>query len=862
MKKKLWLFTLLFVLAVAFSGLSVYAAEDASSDSTSKTSNQASYSTSISGETVYLCNETALSKNVGTKATLEYRVVANGGGYKQAGFLTTDVYNTMYPFTGTGGYMMHVNADETHFITWLNQGSTYKVEYEVESATSFAYTVTETLANGTTSTLDLSEAVKYPEAGSVGGYFGLWFSAGVGPVRLTDMRFYDEEGNDLGFTSNKGDALLIKNTSELPEYKDGDLAYDITILGTSETWTACQTFYFSNETKFDAAEGDRIVMEYTVAESSHAFTQYGVIATSTPGALYPFSSGASGYMKYLNGDKEDEPFFVEGATYKIVFTYTSAAEGVFDIDGTVTKDGVTTRLPQFTSVAQNGEDFNGYIGLWHSGGGVGGVRLTNAKIYGENGLDLGFRANDVNNTNGNFVATDNLNEEYDEVDLADIQVNYEVSLQGVDALYLSSASAIDTSAGKKVYIDWSVASSSGGNACGFLSSGSPEAQYPYTGGQGTLLQSTFALLMQAGCSYHAQIEYLESGYTVMVLKTDATGKTTSISRKFGELYATPETDVFPKGDHIGLYFWAGPAATAELTLKIYDENGNNLGLQYNESGALGTTVITEPEYTVTYMNGTTDISDKFAEAYTKYTCGKGLSRLPVYSDSETKTYVSGWYLDEACTQKFSEIQPFTRQENLTLYAKFEKYTYTVEFDSNSGSGSMASISLAYDESKALTANTFTRTGYDFVGWSQDYDATEAEFADGATVSILTETNGDYITLYAVWSLSHYTITYELNGGTNGANAESYTINDVITLADATKEGVEFLGWYTSSDFAEGTKVTEVRGSSNVTLYAKFSEPEKKSGGCGSNLGAIGGLGGAAMLLAAACLVLKKRSYNK
>jgi uncharacterized repeat protein (TIGR02543 family) len=83
-------------------------------------------------------------------------------------------------------------------------------------------------------------------------------------------------------------------------------------------------------------------------------------------------------------------------------------------------------------------------------------------------------------------------------------------------------------------------------------------------------------------------------------------------------------------------------------------------------------------------------------------------------------------------------------------------------------------------------------------------------------------NGQY---NATCTATSYTITYELNGGTNPSNAKtSYTIEDEYTLPTPTKTNYNFGGWYTSSDFS-GTAVTRIaKGSTgNKTFYAKWTQ---------------------------------------
>ena len=71
----------------------------------------------------------------------------------------------------------------------------------------------------------------------------------------------------------------------------------------------------------------------------------------------------------------------------------------------------------------------------------------------------------------------------------------------------------------------------------------------------------------------------------------------------------------------------------------------------------------------------------------------------------------------------------------------------------------------------------------------------------------------------------FTISYTLDGGTNDANNPTdYTVETAtITLADATKDGYTFEGWYSEAAFTN--QVTEIATGStgDVVLFAKYSE---------------------------------------
>lgn len=54
---------------------------------------------------------------------------------------------------------------------------------------------------------------------------------------------------------------------------------------------------------------------------------------------------------------------------------------------------------------------------------------------------------------------------------------------------------------------------------------------------------------------------------------------------------------------------------------------------------------------------------------------------------------------------------------VTGTADVSAFPYSVKFNANGGTGSMANESFIYGMEKALTANAFTRTGYTFQGWA-------------------------------------------------------------------------------------------------------------------------------------------------
>ena len=119
----------------------------------------------------------------------------------------------------------------------------------------------------------------------------------------------------------------------------------------------------------------------------------------------------------------------------------------------------------------------------------------------------------------------------------------------------------------------------------------------------------------------------------------------------------------------------------------------------------------------------------------------------------TKTGYSfdGWYDKTSGGTKYTRV--FACKDGLkTLYAHWTANKYTIKYHGNGAtSGSMKSISSCkYNTSYKLSANTFQRNGYKFIGWSTKADGSDTFYGDGATVSNLSITNGATVKLYAQW----------------------------------------------------------------------------------------------------------------
>ena len=188
-----------------------------------------------------------------------------------------------------------------------------------------------------------------------------------------------------------------------------------------------------------------------------------------------------------------------------------------------------------------------------------------------------------------------------------------------------------------------------------------------------------------------------------------------------------------------------------------------------------------------------------------------LKSLPVPTkDGYTPLY---WYINEGCTETYD---PETTEANkiTDLYVCWSISNYTVTFDGNGGDVNGEEIMNVTYDSTYGDLPTAERYGYDFAGWFTEVEG--GEEVKSEDVVKITEDQ----TIYAHWTINQYTITFEVDGG---SECEKITqdYSTTIVLPEPTKTGYTFVHWCSdselSSEYTETTMPAE-----NVTLYAKWS----------------------------------------
>lgn len=223
------------------------------------------------------------------------------------------------------------------------------------------------------------------------------------------------------------------------------------------------------------------------------------------------------------------------------------------------------------------------------------------------------------------------------------------------------------------------------------------------------------------------------------------------------------------------------------------------------------------------------------------TASKSVTYNSTYGDLPTPTRTgytfAGWYTAPSGGTKVTSSTTVSITSGQTLYAHWTANTYSVVYDANGGTGTMENSSHTYGTPSSLRANTFTLTGYSFSGWNTADNGTGIFYSNQQSVSTLTPTDGEIVTLYAQWTANTYTITFDNQGADISSGTTSMEVTYDSILPDITppeKTGYKFNGYYGSVGGTGGKYYNQggdpysdkiYEHESNIILYAKWTAYE-------------------------------------
>ena len=247
------------------------------------------------------------------------------------------------------------------------------------------------------------------------------------------------------------------------------------------------------------------------------------------------------------------------------------------------------------------------------------------------------------------------------------------------------------------------------------------------------------------------------------------------------------------------------------------------------------------EYELTYDANAGEDEVKNVPAKDSYVDTKSyhIFNIPTMVPEREGYTFKGWASSaEASVAMFQPGKTITVQSgepSKTLYAIWEKkqIEYELTYDANAGEDEVKNVPAkdSYVDTKSyhifnIPTMVPEREGYTFKGWASSAEASVAMFQPGKTITV--QSGEPSKTLYALWELNSYTVTFNADNGTEAAIT---TVKHGQTVAEPTaptKAGYNFDGWFLNGVEFDFTTAIE----SDITLTAQWTK--RSSGGSGSS----------------------------
>ena len=227
-------------------------------------------------------------------------------------------------------------------------------------------------------------------------------------------------------------------------------------------------------------------------------------------------------------------------------------------------------------------------------------------------------------------------------------------------------------------------------------------------------------------------------------------------------------------------------------------------------------------YTITYNKNAYIASVSRASESVNYGSNAAGSTATVMSNTAQYTYTwNGWYEGSTRVSTSLTFAPTSITSAHTYEARANRTinSYTASFSGNGGNTpSPSTITKTYGSAlrtlPSCTRNSDNTYTYSLAGWF-------TAASGGSQISTSTTITGN-VTYYAHWNATYinYTITFNGNGGTNGASLTKHYGDALGTLPSSSRTGYTFLGWFTAA--SGGTKIsTSTICYGSVTYYAHW-----------------------------------------
>jgi len=244
----------------------------------------------------------------------------------------------------------------------------------------------------------------------------------------------------------------------------------------------------------------------------------------------------------------------------------------------------------------------------------------------------------------------------------------------------------------------------------------------------------------------------------------------------------------------------GPSTNPEkegYTFKYFSKD-KKVAFDYNAEITEDTTLYAVYEinkYTVTYINEESE--------YHKEELTYGSKHEKIEDPFKTGYTFIGWYNENEEKVEY----PITVTKDITLHSKYEINKYTVTY-MNEGTKYIDDQQINYKEKAVKPEPNPSKIGYTFKYWSVKENGEEYNFNNEIT---------EDITLYAVYEINKYTVTY-INEGSEYHKEELTYGSKHEKIEDPFKTGYTFTGWYNENEEKVEYPIIVTK---DITLHSKY-----------------------------------------
>ena len=243
-------------------------------------------------------------------------------------------------------------------------------------------------------------------------------------------------------------------------------------------------------------------------------------------------------------------------------------------------------------------------------------------------------------------------------------------------------------------------------------------------------------------------------------------------------------------------------SSGNIGLSAFDftVNGGNVTIKGKKTAASTTLYYTTEYGKITVNGGTLTLITTDAESGVAIDGG---TELPVIVIANDRTMLAGAKNDGT---DLTVTGTSDKSIAAAKYIKILEKRITITCDpGKDGSGAASTVTKIYGTDLTLPGALFTRTGYTQTGWATT-DGGAKVYELGGTYSA-----NEAVTLYPVWTVNRYTISFDTDGGSEIAPITQDYGTTVTAPANPTKVGYTFAGW--------DKEVPATMPAENITLKA-------------------------------------------